>query len=218
MTAHRPNTEDPPDRLPATPETQLLSQENLVHHGPKDESPEKRPNASRIRRLHWWWFWEPGGITLSVCCMIAILVLLPYLNQRPLNDWHFLMAPNTMISTFITVAKTSMLLSVAEGVSQLKWQYFKKSRRPLRELDIFDGASRGPWGAAMFIIRMARTRGALVAMLGAFVVVTSLTMEPFAQQIISFEVRRIQSGDDVASFSILRFWNGTGEGRYSNSI
>lgn len=166
----------------ATQEMQLLSEETLTSGSQTGIGiSDKRSRTSRLRRLHWWWFWELGGITLSVSCMIAILILLPYLDDLSLNDWHFLMAPNTMISTCITVAKTSMLLSVAEGISQSKWQYFKKGGTPLRELDIFDGASRGPWGALMFLRHMVTKRRALLAVLGAFVVISSLTMEPFAQ-------------------------------------
>lgn len=203
-------TDRPTTNLTVTQEMQLLSEETLIADSSTVvEISDKRPHTSRLRRLHWWWFWELGGITLSVSCMIAILILLPYLDDLSLNDWHFLMAPNTMISTCITVAKTSMLLSVAEGISQSKWQYFKKSGTPLRELDIFDGASRGPWGALMFLRHMMTKRRALLAMLGAFVVIASLTMEPFAQQILSYETRPLESDQETASFSIVREWNDT---------
>lgn len=203
------------DNPQGTPEMRVILEETPV---PDDArvtgSTGEHSNISRLRRLHWWWFWELSGITTSVCCMIAILILLPYLDNRPLNDWQFLMAPNTMISTFITVAKTSMLLAVTEGISQLKWHYFKIKERSLSELDLFDAASRGPWGAFIFIIRMVREPGTLFPMIGAFVVVASLTMEPFAQQILSFESRRVNSTEDTAYFSIRRVWDDTINGRY----
>lgn len=206
--------EAPANYSSVTPEEMPLSHETLVPDNTRvTEHKERRSKNSRLKRLHWWWFWELGGITISVCCMIALLVLLPYLDNRPLNDWQFLVSPNTMISTFITVAKTSMLLAVAEAISQLKWHNFKKSKRPLSELDLFDAASRGPWGAFVFVIRMTGKPGALFAILGAFVVVASLTMEPFAQQIMSFESRRINSTQDVASFSISRVWNNIDGGK-----
>lgn len=201
---HRLRIEEAPANYSSvTPEETPLSHETLVPDDTRfSEQIERYSKFSRLKRLHWWWFWELGGVAISVCCVVALLILLPYLDNRPLNAWQFLVAPNTMISTFITVAKTSMLLAVAEAISQLKWRNFKKSKRPLRELDLFDAASRGPWGAFVFVIRMTREPGALHAILGAFVVVASLTMEPFAQQILSFESRRVNSAQDVASFSM----------------
>ncbi|KAF2086180.1 hypothetical protein K490DRAFT_17586, partial [Saccharata proteae CBS 121410] len=93
-----------------------------------------------------WWLWEIGGMILSLACMAAIIAVLPYMDNRPLSEFKLSIAPNTLISTFITIAKTAMLLPVAEGISQLKWVYFQTRSRPLDELDRFDEASRGPWG------------------------------------------------------------------------
>lgn len=143
------------------------------------------------RRTQGWWLWEISGTVLSIACMVAILIILPYLDNSPLNDWRFSVAPSTMISTFITVAKTSMLLAVAAGISQLKWQHFHEETRPLYELNIYDEATRGPWGALAFIFRMRLRTGTLLASLGAFVILFSLTMEPFAQQILSMQTRYI---------------------------
>ncbi|KAF2138172.1 uncharacterized protein K452DRAFT_199711, partial [Aplosporella prunicola CBS 121167] len=129
------------------------------------------------------WVWELGGMIISIGCMVTMLILLPYLDHKPVDEWHFLIAPNTMISTLITISKTSMLLTVAEGLSQLKWLYFKTAKRSLPELDIFDGASRGPWGALIFVSRMSKKTGVILPVIGSVVMIASLTMEPFAQQI-----------------------------------
>ncbi|KAH7064841.1 hypothetical protein B0J12DRAFT_544989, partial [Macrophomina phaseolina] len=66
------------------------------------------------------WFWELGGVILSVSGMVVILILLPYLESRLLKSWNFLIASSAAISTFKKVAKTSMLLAVVEGLGQLK--------------------------------------------------------------------------------------------------
>lgn len=128
-----------------------------------------------------------GGCALSVCCTIVIVVLLPYLDDKPLSQWHWVMGPNTFISTLITITKSSMLLPVAECLSQLKWRHFWLQSHPLAEIEAFDEASRGPWGAMLFAWRTKfKSR---IALMGAFVMIGALAMEPLAQQIVQFETR-----------------------------
>lgn len=43
-----------------------------------------------------------------------------------------------------------------EGIGQLKWQWFKTSH-PLYDLQKYDEASRGPWGA-LKLLRSIRNR------------------------------------------------------------
>ncbi|GME61821.1 hypothetical protein GTA08_BOTSDO04686 [Neofusicoccum parvum] len=128
-----------------------------------------------------------GGCLLSVSCTVAIIVLLPYLDDQPLSKWKWVMGPNTFISTLITIAKTSMLLPVAECLSQLKWRHFWLKSRPLAEIEAFDEASRGPWGA--FVFPWKTKLKSWIALMGALVMVGALTMEPLAQQIVSFETK-----------------------------
>ncbi|KAK8209881.1 hypothetical protein IWZ01DRAFT_542657 [Phyllosticta capitalensis] len=122
--------------------------------------------------------------------MISIVAIICYVSaNRSLSQWNFQLAPNTVISIFVTAAKTSMLLAVAQGLSQLKWIHYREKAHSLLELDHFEEASRGPWGAFMFLCTAKRS--AVTAALGAFIVVVSLAMDPFAQQVISFETRYV---------------------------
>lgn len=143
------------------------------------------------RRLHGWWYWELSGVALSIGCIVAIVAILPRLDNKPLARWNFIMAPNTLISTFITVAKTSMLLAVAEGMSQLKWLYFQEDTRSLARLETFNDASRGPWGSLRFLMSRKGTKSVFLASLGAMIVFIALAMEPMAQQIVGFETRDV---------------------------
>ncbi|KAF4307987.1 hypothetical protein GTA08_BOTSDO04686 [Botryosphaeria dothidea] len=78
-----------------------------------------------------------------------------------------------------------MLLGVTESLCQLKWRHFWLESRQLAELEAFDAASRGPWGALVFPFK---TRfKSYIALLGAAIMVATLAMEPLAQQIVSFE-------------------------------
>lgn len=122
-------------------------------------------------------------------CTITIAAVLPYLHEKPVSKWGIPISPNTFISTFITITKTSMLLVVAEGISQLKWSYFETQSHPIRELEDFDRASRGPWGFFTFLLRLKKR--ALLASIGAAIIIIALAMEPFGQQIISLETRSV---------------------------
>lgn len=77
-----------------------------------------------------------------MCCVLAIAALLaivavlyPYQN-RPLPQWPYGISTNTIIAIFAAIAKSAMLLVVAEGISQLKWTWFHR-RRPLQDLARF---------------------------------------------------------------------------------
>lgn len=171
------------------------------------------------RRFQDGWLWEISGIVLSISCMVAIFIILPLLNNAPLDNWRFAVAPNTLISTFITVSKTSMLLAVAAGMSQLKWHHFQGGPpRPLQELDVFDEASRGPWGAMAFLWRMRRRGATVAAMVGAFVMLSSLTMDPLAQQIIAFRTRYVPRDGSMAWMTISKSYDHSQSGTGKQSI
>jgi hypothetical protein len=76
-----------------------------------------------------------------------------------------------------------MLLITAEGLSQLKWAWFKR-RRPLQDLTRYDRASRGPLGSLLLLWTL-RSRN-IVASIGAFVTLAALAIDPFAQQVVRY--------------------------------
>lgn len=65
-----------------------------------------------------------------------------------------------------------------------RWIYFQQRAHSLLDLQIFDDASRGPMGALKLI--WAVRLQALVAVIGAIIIVLTLAMDPFTQQILSF--------------------------------
>ena len=79
-----------------------------------------------------------------------------------------------------------MLVVVTSCIAQLKFRHFQESR-PLHHLQLFDDASRGPWGAFMMLL-VVRMR-AVVAALLAVVTIIALGIEPSAQQILEFPTR-----------------------------
>ncbi|KAF2146993.1 uncharacterized protein K452DRAFT_21 [Aplosporella prunicola CBS 121167] len=163
-----------------------------------EDSFRQQPNAPTFLAI---WSWELCSIIFSIICTIAIIALLPILNNKPLARWPFAILPNTIISTFITAIKASMLFVVAECISQLKWAHFGFTKgRPINDLERFDRASRGPWGSTLFL---GSVRGhALLACIGALITIAALAMEPFGQLLLTFETRYILRENEVATIPV----------------
>ncbi|KAF2966525.1 hypothetical protein GQX73_g7072 [Xylaria multiplex] len=75
-----------------------------------------------------------------------------------------------------------MLVPIASCISQLKWYHFSIRERRLTHLELFDSASRGPWGALVFLCSLRAP--AIPAFALACVTIIALGIEPSTQQII----------------------------------
>jgi hypothetical protein len=151
----------------------------LERPAPKPK-PRRRTTVDRIKELGWWW--ELGAVFVSFICMALIITILFIMDGKPLRDWKLPIQPNSLVAIFSTVAKSALLVPVAESVGQLKWDYFHDRPRTVRHMQIFDEASRGPWGALTLLYR---TRGrSVLAGYAAAITVLMLAFEPFTQQII----------------------------------
>ncbi|KAF7538577.1 hypothetical protein G7054_g2798 [Neopestalotiopsis clavispora] len=142
------------------------------------------PNVQQQPPSIWrqWWAEILNTILMigSLCGMIGVL----YRNQnKPLPDLPFSISINTVVSILSTVLKASAGLILAEGISDLKWKWFRVNRS-LHDLAVFDKASRGPWGCLRLLVRPRGTH--LIASLGAALIILILAMDPFIQQLIQF--------------------------------
>lgn len=102
------------------------------------------------------WLWELGAAALSVSCTVVIVAVLYAFQDRALSSWQFVfqVSLNSFVSILSGLSRTSLLVSVASCISQLKWIHFAKSPASLYRMETFDLASRGPWGALMLLWRM----------------------------------------------------------------
>lgn len=136
-----------------------------------------------------WWFWELCGASLSVAAFCATVIILKAYDGHPLPALPDDITLNAIVSVLGTVTKTSLLLVASAAISQFKWLWIHKRSRRLRDLQIFDDASRGPWGA-FAILRHSRL--SLVSF-GALVVLLLLAFDPFVQQVITTPQRDLAS-------------------------
>jgi hypothetical protein len=136
------------------------------------------------------WQWEIAAATFSAICFAAVVIVLVVFRNRSLSDWNFMFdaSLNTLIATLSTLSRTALLVPVASCISQLKWVHFANSPRSLREVQIFDDASRGPFGGLELIWKF--NKNIKLATWGSVVTILTLAMGPFAQQLLSYPSRR----------------------------
>jgi hypothetical protein len=91
---------------------------------------------------------------------------------------------NALISVLSTAAKSSLLFTIAGILGQIKWIWFTE-RRELSDIQTFDDATRGPWGA--LILLCSRSRRPL-ASLGAAITILALAYDMFLQQLVRYPV------------------------------
>lgn len=152
-----------------------------------------------------WWLLELSSMLLSLASAAAIVGVLAHYQDRPLSEWPYRITINTLISFLNSLAKGAVLLVVASAVSQLKWLWFHQSKaKSLKDIQLFDNASRGPLGALQLILHAPK---GVLASFCSLVIIVSFGMDPFTQQVLSFPQRAV----DGLSATIGRAW------RYNDS-
>jgi hypothetical protein len=86
------------------------------------------PRLERRRFLSEWWK-EMLSAASSVFCLVAIVVILCVVDEKPLSDWDEPVSLNAVISILSTAVKAGLILPVAECISQLKWIHLQGSSK-----------------------------------------------------------------------------------------
>jgi hypothetical protein len=134
------------------------------------------------------WIWEILTIVFSLGLIGAIYaIVLRYDGQR-LSTWNLPINLSTLVALLSTISRVSIAVVLAEVISQAKWSWFWDSAashdhlaRPLSELQAFDDASRGPFGALMLISKVFKNPFLVLTL---FVAVSSLAIDTFTQQAV----------------------------------
>jgi hypothetical protein len=82
-------------------------------------------------------------------------LLLGYYDGRPLPNLSISL--NAYIAVLSSIFKFAIAIPVESSLGQAKWNWFAQQPRPLEDFEHFDNASRGPYGAAVLLLRV-RTR------------------------------------------------------------
>lgn len=164
-------------------------------------------------RLKWngSWLWEIGASLISIICLALLVAFLVKINGTPYTSWQYTVSPNTVISVITTITKASLLVSVSACLSQLKWnQYRGPAAKPLYGMQAIDQASRGPWGSLeVFFALLSGMRLDVLTIVGAFITILALAVDPFAQQILAFPERTVQALNETATIRGTHSYNHT---------
>jgi hypothetical protein len=115
---------------------------------------QQRPALTPWSTCLWEWTAEIAWVVFSVLMLIALVVVLKRFDGVPMPRWSAGVTLNTVIALLSTLARSAFIIPCIESVSQLKWVWFRRER-PLGDLQVFDEASRGPWGSIklLFVTR-----------------------------------------------------------------
>jgi hypothetical protein len=130
------------------------------------------------------WLLEIISWLLSALCMCTIIIILFFLQNKPLpSHWPLNITLNAYIAILSRIASASLMLPVSEALGQLKWSWFQGHSKKMWDFELFDNASRGPWGSVMLLVR---TKGTTLAALGAAITIFVMAMDPFFQQVVRY--------------------------------
>ena len=99
------------------------------------------------------WLLEIISWIISAMCMGAIVGVLIYFRDDKPPRWKLGLTLNTLVAVLSKVASATLLLPASEALGQLKWSWFQGGSKRLWDFEIFDNASRGPWGSLLLLIR-----------------------------------------------------------------
>ncbi|KAI0414754.1 hypothetical protein F5X98DRAFT_348475 [Xylaria grammica] len=128
------------------------------------------------------WKWEIMGMILSLSSLAASIVLLAVYDGQRTDSWMAPFTLNTFISILAQTSRTSLAFGVGSSLGQAKWNNFSKRSGNLALFGAFDEASKGPWGSLNLLYRL---RSWSFAIVGATVITTLLSYEPFVQASIT---------------------------------
>lgn len=126
------------------------------------DAPEQSKQLPKPPPMHLrWWKWEALGYVVTVASLVALIVGLREMDGEEERTWGFLTL-NTVVAILTTIMSSSLMAVVSGSMSQSLWNWFAESptgdklnrQRSLKDLELFDNASRGPFGGLRLIWRL----------------------------------------------------------------
>lgn len=143
--------------------------------------------------------WMTSSVSLG-----SIIAIYVHISNKRLVDQGTLL---TLANILGKVASAALIVPTTEALGQLKWNWFHDTSKAMWDFEIFDKATRGPWGAAMLLYR---TKGRSLAALGALLIVLLLAIDAFLQQVVDLPDRwALQTGITGSLSRIVRYEPGT---------
>ncbi|KAK9772074.1 hypothetical protein AB5N19_11696 [Seiridium cardinale] len=117
------------------------------------------------------------------------------MQDQPLSHWTFFITLNATVALFITASKVAAMFTL------------------LRDLDLFEEASRGPLGA-LHLLSSARFKLSFMVMIGLLATVLALGIDTFGQLVVDLTGSRdVEVDDGQASFGLSHIYNSGVQGQ-----
>lgn len=159
----------------------------------RQDKSHRRPRMTR-RIDHFaneWWLLEVTSCGGAVLSLLAIAIFLKVYDGHPQPQWPHGITPNSVISWFATLLRAFILMPIAACIGQASWNHFHDKSHPLKDIVVFDEASRGAVGSAFLMIKFWQR---LFACVGAMITILSIGINPIVQQLVSIQARTIDGG------------------------
>ncbi|KAL2211302.1 hypothetical protein CC79DRAFT_194693 [Sarocladium strictum] len=134
------------------------------------------------------WATELIWCLLSVILLMGLVMVLSTFDNRPLPKLPLGLTLNTIVAILATASRAVTVFLIGQGISQMKWNQYVGTERPLINLHVFDEASRGPWGSLQMVFR---SRGNFLAFLASFLIISSLASSTLTQSAIAYIPRLV---------------------------
>ena len=160
MSCNASGVEFPSAKQPRVTETRGPSVEEINGFTPplpshSSTSPRHPHNGPRpLNRFNNWWTFEISSFVGSVAALLAIIGILVRYNGRPGPEWPDHIAINSVLSWFTTLMKAMMFVPIASCISQASWNRYRDRPQPLKDVAIFDAASRGLLGSLRLLLHL----------------------------------------------------------------
>jgi hypothetical protein len=145
--------------LGITHQSSTSSMDSFLTRSQSNMKEERPPNLARRLEDRLWrcntsvnvserWSLEIISWVISAICMTTVVLILLFMRDKSIPNW-----PSTLALTiFFKIASAALLLPTSEALGQLKWSWIKGDSK-MWDFEIFDLASRGPWGSILLLFR-----------------------------------------------------------------
>ncbi|RAK81764.1 DUF3176 domain-containing protein [Aspergillus fijiensis CBS 313.89] len=154
------------------------------------------PGASQVLKSPRWYdgiTWSPEVLAafVSLSSFSILIVILHHYDGVSATTWPFgALTLNSLVAVLATATRAALLALLSSALSQGKWLWYtgKDKKRRLRDIDVFDQASRGPLGSLGFLWNL---RGIHLATFGAIMTILTLPFDIFSQQVLATKTRSV---------------------------
>ncbi|KAK8920784.1 hypothetical protein VCV18_008087 [Metarhizium anisopliae] len=135
------------DLTPKKPEsTHFMIQE--------DDYDKKSLSKRRPKQYFLLWASEASWCLVASLLLGLLVFALLQFDGKAQPKWPLGLSLNTLIAFLSTICRCIMIHPIAEGLLQLKWNWFAGKGRPLRDIRLFDKASRSSWASIKLATRL----------------------------------------------------------------